>query len=190
MSAQPRSRAHGHDLLVEHLRRAGGEPAAHLDDARQPDLGRDDGPGPAQWAAAGPRAAADPDRYELALELVHEGYLLHYAQPLVLHPPDADLALLLGDRLYAEGLAVLTELGDLEAIAELADVIALSAQAHAAGDAGLAQAAWLACGTAVGFGADAEHVAAKAAARAGEGDAEHRLRAAARQAAGYLAPMG
>jgi len=41
--------------------------------------------------------------------------------------------LLAGDHLYALGLARLAALGDLDAVAELADVISLSAQAHASG---------------------------------------------------------
>ena len=46
-------------------------------------------------------------------------------------PDEPDLALLAGDRLYALGLERLAELGDLEAVAVLADVISLAAQAHA-----------------------------------------------------------
>ena len=46
---------------------------------------------------------------------------------------DADLRLLAGDALYALGLARLAELGDLPAVAELADLIALCARAHARG---------------------------------------------------------
>lgn len=178
MSAAAHPAHHGAELLREHLLRGGGEPAAHLrvlapGNEQEP-------PGPPQLAAAGPRAAADRDGYELALELVLEGHRLHYGTPRVLAPGDPELALLLGDRLYAEGLALLTELGDLDAIAELADVIALCAQAHAAGDPALADAAWLACGAAVGFGAGAEHRDAQAAARAGDPAAASGLRAAAR----------
>ncbi len=51
-----------------------------------------------------------------------------------MRPDDPDLALLAGDRLYALGLERLAALGDLDAVAELADVIALCAQAHAEGD--------------------------------------------------------
>jgi hypothetical protein len=97
-------------------------------------------------------------------------------------PDGPDLALLLGDRLYALGLARLAGLGDLEAVAELADVISLVAQAHAAADSGLAEAVWLAGGTAVGWGASEAHGAAKALARAGDPDAAQALRAAAAQA--------
>ena len=43
-----------------------------------------------------------------------------------MRPDDPDLALLAGDRLYALGLERLAALGDLEAVAELADVIALA----------------------------------------------------------------
>ena len=66
--------------------------------------------------------------------MILEGYRLHYGEPLVVRPGDNDLALLLGDQLYALGLARLAELGDLEAVAELADVISLAAQAHSASD--------------------------------------------------------
>ena len=63
-----------------------------------------DRPGPAQVAAAGPRAAGREREYELLLEMILEGYRLHYDEPLVVRPEDADLALLLGDQLYALGL--------------------------------------------------------------------------------------
>ena len=69
----------------------------------------------------------------LLVEAIREGYLLHYAAGRVVRPEDPDLSLLAGDRLYALGLARLAELGDLEAVGELADVISLAAQAHAEG---------------------------------------------------------
>ena len=83
-------------------------------------------------AAAGPRAAGREVEYELLVEAIREGYLLHYGTGRVVVPDDPDLALLAGDRLYALGLARLAALGDLEAVALLAEVISLSAQAHAA----------------------------------------------------------
>ena len=76
---------------------------------------------------------------------------------------DRDLALLAGDRLYALGLERLAELGDLEAVAELADVISLCAQAHAEGDPERAAAVWEAGAAAVGRGSAPDHEAAKAA---------------------------
>jgi hypothetical protein len=139
------------------------------------------GPGePARLAAAGPRAAAGREEVELAVTAVHEGYRLHYARSTALAIEDADLALLAGDRLYALGLARLADVGDLVAIGELADVIALSAQAHAGGDEALARAAWEAGGAAIGWGPDERTAAAKARARAGDPAAAGALRDAAR----------
>ena len=80
-----------------------------------------------------------------------------------MQPEDPDLSLLAGDRLYALGLARLAELGDLEAVAELADVISLAAQAHAEGDPERAAAIWEAGVRAVGEGPPPGHEAAKAA---------------------------
>ena len=114
-------------------------------------------------AAAGARAAARPDDYALLVEAIREGYLLHYASGRVVRPEDPDLSLLAGDRLYALGLARLAELGDLEAVAELADVISLAAQAHAEGDPERAVAIWEAGVRAVGEGPPPDHEAAKAA---------------------------
>jgi hypothetical protein len=72
-----------------------------------------------------------PDR-AFVLEAVREGYELHYGEPRVFAGMDSDLALLAGDALYALGLSRLAELGDLPAVAELADLISLCAQAQAA----------------------------------------------------------
>jgi hypothetical protein len=93
-------------------------------------------------AAAGPRSAGHEDELALVVEAIREGYLLHYASGRVVRPDDPDLSLLAGDRLYALGLARLAELGDLEAVGELADVISLAAQAHAEDDPDRATAVW------------------------------------------------
>jgi hypothetical protein len=127
--------------------------------------------GPAQAAVAGPRVDGQGPEYELLIETIYEGYLLHYHSPRVVRPPEQDLGLLAGDRLYALGLARLVALGDIEAVAELADVIALSALAHGAGNPELASAVWGAGARAVGWGASAAHERAKALARAGSPDA-------------------
>ena len=113
-------------------------------------------------AAAGSRAAGREDDYAVLIEAIHEGYLLHYAGGRVVRPADPDLSLLAGDRLYALGLARLAELGDLAAVAELADVISLAAQAHAEGDPERAAAVWEAGVRAVGNGPPADHEAVKA----------------------------
>jgi hypothetical protein len=138
-----------------------------------------DRPGPAQLAITGPRTQGREDQYEVLLEMILEGYRLHYGQPLVVRPDDADLALLLGDQLYALGLARLAELGDLDAVAELADVISLAAQAHSASDRELAEAAWEAGAVSVGWGMGEDHRRAKDRARAHEPGAAEALRATA-----------
>src|SRR5918998_3534798 len=84
---------------------------------------------------------ADPNR-AFTIEAVREGYLMHYGEPRALEVDDPDLALLGGDTLYALGLAWIAERGDLEAIAELADLISLSAAAQAEGRGDLAEAVW------------------------------------------------
>lgn len=127
----------------------------------------DGDPGPAQAAVAGPRIDGRAPEYELLIEAIYEGYLLHYHSPRLVRAPEQDLALLAGDRLYALGLARLVELGDIEAVAELADVIALSALAHGAGRPQLARAVWDAGARAVGWGSSPPHEQAKALARAG-----------------------
>ncbi len=111
----------------------------------------------AEIAAADPELAAyvvhdrGPGRFEerprnperaWVLEAVYEGYLLHYGEPRAFAGMDPDLRLLAGDALYALGLSRLTRIGDLEAVAELADLISLSAQAHAEGRPDDAELLW------------------------------------------------
>jgi hypothetical protein len=137
---------------------------------------------PGELAASGPRAAAHADALRDAVDAVQDGYEHHYGAPQEsdpAHPADRDLALLHGDRRYADGLAALAALGDLPAIAELADVISLCAQAHAAGDEDLAAAVWIAGATANGWGETPDLVGAKSRARAAEGGAADALRDAA-----------
>jgi hypothetical protein len=145
------------------------------------DAAEEAGGGAAHVAARGPRAAAAPDEYELLLEMIREGSLLHYGVPRVLRVEDPDLALLLGDELYALGLARLAELGDLQAVAELADLISLEAQARAGDDAELAEAVWRAGAAAIGWGSTAAHREAKGLARAGDPGAVRALLAGAQR---------
>ena len=134
--------------LAEALRDEGGLLAETVRD--------DDGPQP-----HGDAVAERGDTYPLLVEAIREGYLQHYAAGRVVRPDDPDLALLAGDRLYALGLERLAALGDLEAVAELADVIALCAQAHAEGDPARADAVWEAGAAAVASGPAPDHQAAK-----------------------------
>jgi hypothetical protein len=129
-----------------------------------------DDPGPGPAAACGPRALADPEAYELLVETIYEGYLLHYEASRVLDTPDANLALLAGDRLYALGLERLVALGDLEAVRELADVISLCALLNARGERGSCTALWSAGARAVGFGGTPEYERAKSLLRIGDPD--------------------
>jgi len=133
----------------------------------------------ARAAAAGPRTRARWSEYELLIEAIYEGYLLHYGIPRVLPVRDLDLGLLAGDRLYALGLARLVALGDLDGVAELADVITLAALAHGSGRPELAGVVWAAGVRAVGWGPSAAHARAKALARAGDPEALEAMRACA-----------
>ena len=136
------------EALAQALRAEGGTLAEHI---RTPDPGRLE-PGPAQKASSGPRAAGREAEYELLLEMILEGSLLHYGSPRVVHTGDDDLALLLGDQLYAVGLARLAAVGDLEAVEVLADVISALARAHAEGKPGRAEEIWDRGATAIGWG--------------------------------------
>jgi hypothetical protein len=101
--------------------------------------------------ALAPHAVPDPGpprfdhrlgERQFVLEAVYEGYLLHYGTPRLFDGMDRDLRLLAGDALYALGLARLAESGDLPAVAELSDLIARSAQAHAEGRGAEVEALW------------------------------------------------
>ena len=103
-------------LLADVVAAAGPDLAAHAHPR----------PGPDRFAAEGAAASR-----AYVLEAVYEGYLLHYGTPRAFTGMDPDLRLLAGDALYALGLARLAEDGDLEAVAELSDLISLCAQAEA-----------------------------------------------------------
>ena len=114
---------------------------------------------PGELAARGPRAEGHADALRAAVAAVHEGYEHHYGAAQA--GDGRDLALLDGDRRYADGLAQLAALGDLIAIAELADAV------------------WTAGATAIGWGTTPELVGAKARARASDPAAPDALRDAA-----------
>jgi hypothetical protein len=71
------------------------------------------------------------NRYALGIETIYEGYLLHYGKPRLFAPEDEDTALLLGDYLYAHGLVRIEEVGSVEAVSDLAELIALCAYLRA-----------------------------------------------------------
>jgi hypothetical protein len=93
------------------------------------------------WAAA---LRGDPDpppeavfsrlaqeRFVLGLETIYEGYLVHYGNPRLFAPADADTALLLGDYLYAHGLVRIAAAGDVHAVSDLSELISLCSQLRA-----------------------------------------------------------
>jgi hypothetical protein len=95
--------------------------------------------GDALRVAPEPEAVFSPladERYALGLETIYEGYLVHYGTPRLFDPQDPDVALLLGDYLYAHGLVRIAELGDVEAIRELAELISRCAHLRAEGAPG------------------------------------------------------
>lgn len=146
-----------------------------------PALASDPAPalGPAQIAASGPRAEGHREDYELLIEAIYEGYLLHYGTPRVAFTEEADLGLLAGDRLYALGLAHLVALGDTEAVVELADTITLSSLAQGAGAPELAGAVWAAGARALGWGSSDAHRRAKDLTLAGDAEAIEAMRTSA-----------
>ena len=120
------------------------------------------------------RADSDPEpvfsplgeeRHALGLETIYEGYLVHYGRPRLFEPADEDTALLLGDYLYAQGLVRIAEVGSVEAVADLAELISLCAQLRADSAPGDG-VAWAASAALLGTG---ELDAARAALR-DEGD--------------------
>jgi len=137
------------DALIDALRAEGGTLA---DQVVAPADAPRAGSGPAELAASGPRTADHRPEYELLLEMIYEGSLLHYGTGRVIRTDDPDLALLLGDQLYALGLARLAALGDLEAVDVLADVISSLAQAHAEEEPERTTAIWDAGAVAIGWG--------------------------------------
>ncbi len=95
-------------------------------------------PGPVRFGDV----VEDPARL-LVLEAVYEGYLMHYGTPRAFARMDDDLRLLAGDALYALGLSRLADAGDLDAVAELSDLISLTARAQAEGRPEVAEELWL-----------------------------------------------
>jgi hypothetical protein len=71
------------------------------------------------------------ERFELGLESIYEGYLLHYGRPRLFAPPDRDTSILLGDYLYAHGLVRIASLGEAVVVADLAELLSLCAELRA-----------------------------------------------------------
>jgi hypothetical protein len=179
MSAAPQIEAQGGLERLRSLLYEGGGLMGSLVSSTPASGSGDPGPSPARLARGGPRAVGRREEYELLVEAIYEGYLLHYGVPRVVCVPEADLRLLAGDQLYAIGLARLVALGDTTAVAELADTITLSALAQGAGREDLAEAVWAAGARAVGWGPSEQHARAKNLVCAGAAEAIEAMRTSA-----------
>ena len=83
-----------------------------------------------------------PQRYLLGVEMIYEGYLLHYGRSRLFSQADPDLALLTGDYLYAAGLGEICATGDLRAVGALATLISRCARNQADGAGAADPALW------------------------------------------------
>jgi hypothetical protein len=92
-----------------------------------------------------------PLQHALGLETIYEGYLVHYGRSRLFASADRDLALLLGDYLYAHGLVRVSETGDVAAVSDLAELISLCSQSRADGRDGDGPA-WAATAASLGAG--------------------------------------
>jgi hypothetical protein len=90
-----------------------------------------------------------PERLALGVETIYEGYLVHYGRSRIFAAAEADVALLLGDYLYAHGLVRVAATGDLDAVAALAELISACAALRADASPGDGDA-WLACARRLG----------------------------------------
>jgi hypothetical protein len=90
-------------------------------------------------------------RFALGLETIYEGYLVHYGSPRLFALADADVALLLGDYLYAHGLVRIASFGETDAVADLSELISLCSQLRAE-DAEGDGALWAASAALLGTG--------------------------------------
>jgi hypothetical protein len=97
-----------------------------------------------QYALPDPPPGRFDGERAFVLEAVYEGFLLHYREPRAFAGMDDDLRLLAGDALYALGLERLAEAGDLDAVAELSDLISLCSRAEAESRGDLVEPLWAA----------------------------------------------
>jgi hypothetical protein len=90
-------------------------------------------------------------RFALGLETIYEGYLTHYGTSRLFAPQDPDVALLLGDYLYAHGLVRVASFGETDAVGDLSELISLCSQLRAE-DAEGDGALWAASSALLGSG--------------------------------------
>ena len=110
------------------------------------------------------------ERFAAGIETIYEGYLCHHGRPRLFAPADDELALLLGDYLYAHGLVRISQTGDVEAVSELAELISFCSRLRAEHEEGDAHA-WLSAAAALSLSPPDDAAAERAL-------AEHRARVA------------
>jgi hypothetical protein len=91
-------------------------------------------------------------RFALGIESIYEGYLLHYGRPRLFSPTDRDGAILLGDYLYAHGLVRITDVGEVNAVERLAELLSLCAHLRAEGRGSEDGEAWASTVSSLGDG--------------------------------------
>jgi len=77
-----------------------------------------------------------PEPFALGLETVYEAYLVHYGASRLFEPREDSEQILLGDYLYAHGLVRISEVGGVDAVAAMAELISRCASLRAAGEGG------------------------------------------------------
>ena len=92
------------------------------------------------------------DRFVLGIETIYEGYLAHYARPRLFAPANEKTALLLGDYLYAHGLVRIAEVGSVEAVRDLAELISLCSHLQASAPSPHDGVVWAATAALLGSG--------------------------------------
>jgi hypothetical protein len=87
-----------------------------------------------QGADRDAETAAGSADYPLAIELIYEGYLLHYRRSRVASPGDDHASrLLAGDYLYARGLRLVAAAGDVDSVCLLTRLMAVCSYLRAEG---------------------------------------------------------
>ena len=103
--------------------------------------------GPPEWEPVFSPLA--PRSFELGLETVYEAYLVHYGKPRLFAPGDESERILLGDYLYAHGLVRIAEVGGVDAVAVMAELISRCAALRATEGEGDGDA-WVAAARSLG----------------------------------------
>ena len=120
-------------------------------------------------ALGGSEAAA------FAIEAVREGFLCHHHSSRLLQLEDEDLALLVGDLLYAIALRELAFAGEVDSVSVLAELIRLASGTVGRAPEAAMETLWLGQATALATGPETAHRAAIEAFESGEDPAAERL---------------